>query len=71
METTALATITTTDQNTRRPIVWTIESAREQAYKGWTHSLLLTRPKGRSTYVMDVEMIGDVVVRHSSARKAW
>lgn len=71
METTALATLTTIDQFTLRPIHWNVESVSEMTMYGWTHQYLVTRPKGRSTYVIDVTLVGDVVVKHSSARKLW
>lgn len=71
METTALGTLTTTDQNTLRPITWNVESVSEMSIYGWTHQYLVTRPQGRSTYVIDVTLIGDVVVKHSNARKIF
>lgn len=70
-EPTILDTVTTVDQNTGRPVVWNVEHVTAHgdntrgAY-GYTHVLAVSRPKGRRVYALHVEMIGDVVVRHST-----
>jgi len=69
---TPLDTITTKDQNTGRQITWNVGHAAEidpaKSY-GWTHTIMVSRPKGRAVYVMHAELIGDVIVRHSNPRK--
>ena len=71
METTALTTITTTDQNTRRPIIWNVDHMAERSECGWTHQLMVSRPKGRSTYIVWVAIEAGEIVKHSNPKKAW
>ncbi len=73
---TPLSTITTTDQNTQRTITWNVDhviehGANTRSQYGWTHLFMLSRPKGRVSYVVHVELIGDVVVRQSRPTKAF
>lgn len=74
--TTAPATITTIDQNTGREIVWTVEHVREHgqnvtAQYGWTHGLLVSRPKGRRFYCVDIKIVDGQTVKYSAARVAF
>jgi hypothetical protein len=72
-----LSTITTIDTNTTRQITWNIVHSYElglnvQSQYGWTHTLALVRPNGRGCfYSVNVEMIGDVVVRRGAVTKAF
>jgi len=71
--TTTPATITTTDRNTLRPIVWTVDHAVEHGPNttrslGWTHGLLVSRPKGRRFYAIDVTIVDGEVVKASAPR---
>ena len=73
---TALDTLTTTDQNTGRRTTWSVVSAIESGpntrrASGFTHHLVCTRPRGRKAHVIHVELIGNVVVRHSTPVVAW
>lgn len=74
--TTAPATFTTTDPNTLRSIVWTVEHITAHgpnvtANYGWTHGLLVSRPKGRRYYAIDVQIVDGEIVKHSTARIAF
>lgn len=78
MENTAaqpLETLTTIDQNTRRPITWNIDYVGECGPNvgryGWTHCYGVSRPRGRRSYMIHVELVGDVVVRHSQPVKVF
>lgn len=71
---TILPTVTIVDQNTNRPVIWNIDHAVEAGPNvtrlyGWTHALMISRPKGRRIYAIDAEIIGDVIVRHNAPRK--
>lgn len=71
-----LETLTTADQNTGRQITWNVNYVHENGPNvrreyGWTHTLGVSRPKGRRGYAVDVELIGDVVVRHNTPRVAF
>ena len=65
-----LPTITTVDQNTGRQITWNVVHVAEHAdpakAKGFTHMIGMVRPKGRRSYMIHAEMIGDVIVRHTT-----
>lgn len=76
MTETLLDTITLTDQNTGRPVTWNVEASSEhgpnvRSRYGWTHTVMVSRPKGRRVYAMDVELVGDVVVRNNQPRKMF
>ena len=48
-------TITTTDQNTCRPITWDVLHAHPRS-GSYTHMLTLARPKGHKGYIMNVRL---------------
>lgn len=63
-------TFTTTDQNTGRTVTWNVEHV-SAGRNGFTHTVMATRPAGRSTFVMHVEMNGSEMVRHTNPAKAF
>lgn len=76
MTNTVLSTITITDKNTLRPITWNVDhvmSAGENVARlyGWTHAIAISRPKGRRSFLIHAELIGDVIVRHTDPVKVF
>lgn len=76
MTETPLDTLNLTDQNTGRQVAWVVEASSEhgpnvRSRYGWTHTYMVRRPAGRRAYAVDVELVGDVVVRHNSPRKMF
>lgn len=76
--TTTPESIITIDQNTRREITWNVDlvideaDTLEAAENGWTHTLAVSRPKGRRSYVMFVRMNDEgQILRHSTPKAAF
>jgi hypothetical protein len=71
-DTTVLDTVNIVDQNTGKQVAWQVEYAHPHnapsARYPWTHQLVLRRPTGRVTYIVDAVLIGDVLVKHSTPR---
>jgi hypothetical protein len=67
------STFETTDQNTGRQVTWNVEVATttQPGAPVWTHSVVATRPTGRSAWQMFVRVENGAVVRNSNPRKAW
>jgi hypothetical protein len=69
------ATVSTIDQNTRREITWNVDYCAEVgpnvARLGWTHTLGLSRPKGRRIYTACATIEGGSVVRVSTPVKVF
>lgn len=70
------STVSTIDQNTRREITWNVDYCAEAgtgvASYGWTHSLGLSRPKGRRSYFAHAEIDeAGTVVRVSNPVKVF
>lgn len=68
-----METIETIDQNTRRPITWNVDAVTDAGPQvtsryGWTHSLAISKPKGRRVYVIWAVIEDNVVIRHSSPK---
>lgn len=72
-----IKTVETIDQNTRRTITWNVdvvmdnEGTQIQAQYGWTHSLGLSRPKGRRSYIAHAVIVGGEVTKLSTPVKVF
>jgi len=69
--TTIHSTVTLTDPQTLRPVHYNVDFVKQLTpteRSPWTHQIVMTRPRGRKAYIVDVVVIGDVIVKHTRPR---